>query len=738
MDDNFDQDHPLYLEIKGLADLTKAHPALRDGAQQHRFGSAEPGVYAFSRLDREQGREYVVALNNAETAKTATIPTYMASSRFDRLFGEGPDQLTTDADRGLQVTVPALSTVVYKAADKIPVSGEAPSVAVTNPAHNGEGRQRMEVVADIGGDSFYEVTFYAKAAGGAWEPIGTDDNAPYRAFHDIWDLEPGTQLQYKAVVLDNAGHARESAVRTGRVAKPTVSLSVRSGTPTELRVTTVPEQSHYVVTVQRKVDDGPWTPIGTDDTSPVYTVFDDQAGVPAGASVSYRAILDYGSGEAIEPGAGTAHDRDRPLQPHGRRLPRLGPAPVGRRDRARGRDPMGDTAPARRDRRLRRAVPDPGPGHVEAGELHRPPAGRRHRADDARAGRRPVVHPGHQQRDLAQAGRHDDLHERAAAAVRIDLGLVESAHRRMDAEPARADAPGMIEVDNLSKRYGAQLAVDGVSFRCEPGTITGFLGPNGAGKSTTLRMICGLTPPTTGSSTVLGTSYRNLPNPGRRVGVLLDASAQHSGRTGREVLRLTADVLGADPSRVPELLDRVGLPASAARKRVGNYSLGMRQRLGIAQALIGEPEVLILDEPANGLDPEGIFWMRGLLRDFADRAGTVLLSSHLLREVEAVADELIVIGEGKIVAQGTKAELLATTGTLVRAADPEALSDALMAAELEVEPAIDGSLVVEAPPEVVGRVAAEAGLALVELRPADGGGLEQLFLTLTRREEVAA
>ncbi len=308
----------------------------------------------------------------------------------------------------------------------------------------------------------------------------------------------------------------------------------------------------------------------------------------------------------------------------------------------------------------------------------------------------------------------------------------------MDAEPARADAPRMIEVDNLSKRYGAQLAVDGVSFRCEPGTITGFLGPNGAGKSTTLRMICGLTPPTTGSSTVLGTSYRNLPNPGRRVGVLLDASAQHSGRTGREVLRLTADVLGADPSRVPELLDRVGLPASAARKRVGNYSLGMRQRLGIAQALIGEPEVLILDEPANGLDPEGIFWMRGLLRDFADRAGTVLLSSHLLREVEAVADELIVIGEGKIVAQGTKAELLATTGTLVRAADPEALSDALMAADLAVEPATDGSLVVEAPPEVVGRVAAEAGLALVELRPADGGGLEQLFLSLTSREEVAA
>jgi ABC-2 type transport system ATP-binding protein len=296
----------------------------------------------------------------------------------------------------------------------------------------------------------------------------------------------------------------------------------------------------------------------------------------------------------------------------------------------------------------------------------------------------------------------------------------------------------MIEVDNLSKRYGDQLAVDGVSFRCEPGTITGFLGPNGAGKSTTLRMICGLTPPTAGHTSVLDTSYRKLPNPGLRVGVLLDASAQHSGRTGREVLKLTAAVLGVDGARVPELLERVGLPRAAARKRVGNYSLGMRQRLGIAQALIGEPEVLVLDEPANGLDPEGIFWMRGLLREFADRGGTVLLSSHLLREVEAVADQLVVIGEGRIVAEGTKAELLATSGTLVRAAEPEALYDGLLAAEIAVEPAADGALVVDAEPAVVGRVAADRGVALVELRPADGGGLEQLFLSLTAREEVAA
>jgi ABC-2 type transport system ATP-binding protein len=292
----------------------------------------------------------------------------------------------------------------------------------------------------------------------------------------------------------------------------------------------------------------------------------------------------------------------------------------------------------------------------------------------------------------------------------------------------------MIEVSHLSKRYGAQLAVDDVSFRCEPGTVTGFLGPNGAGKSTTMRMICGLTPPTAGSSTVLGMGYRKLANPGRDVGVLLDASAQHSGRTGREVLALSAQLMGVDRRHVGELLERVGLSPAAARKRVGKYSLGMRQRLGIAHALLGDPKVLILDEPANGLDPEGIFWMRGLLRDFADRAGTVLLSSHLLREVEAVADNLVVIGNGKIVAQGTKAELLAATGTIVRALDAAELHAALADAGLSATPGADGALLVDAEPEAVGRVAAAAGLVLTELRPADSGGLEQLFLSLTGTE----
>jgi ABC-2 type transport system ATP-binding protein len=293
----------------------------------------------------------------------------------------------------------------------------------------------------------------------------------------------------------------------------------------------------------------------------------------------------------------------------------------------------------------------------------------------------------------------------------------------------------MIEVTSLTKRYGSQLAVNDISFRCEPGTVTGFLGPNGAGKSTTLRMICGLTPPTAGSATVLDTQYRRLPNPGREVGVLLDASAQHAGRTGREVLTLTAQVLGVDRRRVPELLERVGLAPAAARKRVGKYSLGMRQRLGIAQALMGEPRVLVLDEPANGLDPEGIFWMRGLLRAFADRAGTVLLSSHLLREVEAVADQLVMIDKGRIVAQGSKREMLAASGTLVRALDAAMLHEALADAGLVATPGSDGALLVEAEPEAVGRAAAAAGVVLVELRPADSGGLEQLFLSLTRGDE---
>ncbi|MEV4411674.1 ATP-binding cassette domain-containing protein [Catellatospora sp. NPDC049609] len=289
----------------------------------------------------------------------------------------------------------------------------------------------------------------------------------------------------------------------------------------------------------------------------------------------------------------------------------------------------------------------------------------------------------------------------------------------------------MIEVAHLTKRYGAQVAVDDVSFTCEPGTVTGFLGPNGAGKSTTMRMICGLTPPTGGHATVAGQPYRRLPNPGREVGLLLDASAQHPGRTGRETLALAAQLLGVPASRAGELLALVDLSPAAARKRVGNYSLGMRQRLGLAQALLGGPRVLILDEPANGLDPEGIYWMRGLLRDFADRGGTVLLSSHLLREVEAVADRLVMIGKGRIVAQGAKDDLLAGSGTRVRALDPDALRHALAAAGLAHSPAPGGALLVDGDAEAVGRAAAAAGVVLLELGSRGAHGLEEMFLSLT-------
>src|SRR5256714_10207135 len=224
---------------------------------------------------------------------------------------------------------------------------------------------------------------------------------------------------------------------------------------------------------------------------------------------------------------------------------------------------------------------------------------------------------------------------------------------------AAAQARHMIVVDQLTKRYGRYTAVDSISFSVRPGTVTGFLGPNGAGKSTTMRMLVGLTVPTSGTATINGEQFADLPNPGLEVGVLLDASAQHAGRTGREILTIAADTMGLPRRRVDEMLELVSLTPSEAKRRVRNYSLGMRQRLGIGTALLGDPRVLILDEPANGLDPAGIRWMRDLLTRFAAQGGTVLLSSHLLHEIEVIADDLVVIGNGKIVASGSKEELLA-------------------------------------------------------------------------------
>jgi ABC-2 type transport system ATP-binding protein len=288
----------------------------------------------------------------------------------------------------------------------------------------------------------------------------------------------------------------------------------------------------------------------------------------------------------------------------------------------------------------------------------------------------------------------------------------------------------MITVDGVSKTYGGFLAVDDVSFVAQPGRVTGFLGPNGAGKSTTMRIMVGLTPATKGRATIGGHRYVDLPNPGRHVGVLLDASAQHAGRTGREILIIGAETMGLPRRRVDEILELVSLTPAEAKRRVKNYSLGMRQRLGIAHALLGDPKILILDEPANGLDPAGIHWMRGLLKSYAEQGGTVLLSSHLLYEVEKIADELILIGRGRIVAQGTKQELLQTRGAYVRAVEQEALLDALAREGITVTPSGEG-VRSDAEALQIGKVAAANGITLVELRPADGAGLEELFLQLT-------
>jgi ABC-2 type transport system ATP-binding protein len=289
----------------------------------------------------------------------------------------------------------------------------------------------------------------------------------------------------------------------------------------------------------------------------------------------------------------------------------------------------------------------------------------------------------------------------------------------------------MITVEALTKTYGGVTAVDDVTFSAGTGRVTGFLGPNGAGKSTTMRVLVGLTPPTSGRATISGRQFADIANPGVEVGVLLDASAQHAGRTGREILTIAQRFMGLPRRRVEEMLDLVSLTPEEASRRVRTYSLGMRQRLGIATALIGEPEVLVLDEPANGLDPAGIRWMRGLLRDYADGGGTVLLSSHLLHEIEVIADDLVVIGNGRIVAQGAKKELLQTAGSFVRATERDVLARAL--AESGVSSTPDGvdALRASGDAEQVGRIAFAAGVPVVELRPADGAGLEEMFLELT-------
>jgi ABC-2 type transport system ATP-binding protein len=312
----------------------------------------------------------------------------------------------------------------------------------------------------------------------------------------------------------------------------------------------------------------------------------------------------------------------------------------------------------------------------------------------------------------------------------------------MHARRPVGQAEPMITVEGLTRKYGSFTAVDDISFVCQPGTVTGFLGPNGAGKTTTMRVMVGLTPATAGRVTIGGHLYKDIPNPGRHVGVLLDASAQHAGRTGREILEIGARTMGLPATRIDEMLALVSLTPAESKRRLRNYSLGMKQRLGIAHALLGDPSVLILDEPANGLDPAGIRWMRSLLKGYAERGGTVLLSSHLLNEVELIADEMILIGNGRIVAQGDKKSLLAGAGpgaTHVTSLDNAKLTSALRDKGYVVAPAGDG-LRVETQTVEVGRAALENGIVLSDLRAAEGG-LEDLFLELTgdtQRDDLAA
>src|SRR3954467_14544790 len=329
---------------------------------------------------------------------------------------------------------------------------------------------------------------------------------------------------------------------------------------------------------------------------------------------------------------------------------------------------------------------------------------------------------------LGQRGGRDPL-PKSLPATAARPG--ERSPRTVAQNPAGHESVGMIQTDALTKQLGGRTIVSDVTFRCQPGTATVFLGPNGAGKTTTMRMLVGLSEPDSGHAQVLGGRYRDLPNPGRRVGILLDASAQHAGRLGREALAVSAHTMGVRAQRVDALLDLVGLEETAARQRVGTYSLGMRQRLGLAHALLGDPDVLILDEPANGLDPEGMRWMRGLLRGFADRGGPVLLSSHLLAEVEAVADRMLIIGGGRIRAQGTRAELLTEPGTIVEADDLATLDAALHGAGLAVHPAGGDRGLVEAEPEVIARLAIANDVVLRRLAPADETALERLFFELT-------
>jgi ABC-2 type transport system ATP-binding protein len=296
--------------------------------------------------------------------------------------------------------------------------------------------------------------------------------------------------------------------------------------------------------------------------------------------------------------------------------------------------------------------------------------------------------------------------------------------------------PPVVVAESLTKRFGKVLAVDDLSFALEAGTITGFLGPNGAGKTTTLRMVLGLAAPTSGRALVFE-PYAQLAQPALRIGAVLEATDFHPGRSGRDHLRTLGTAVGVPDSRVDEVLALVELQ-DAARRRVKGYSLGMRQRLGLAAALLGEPDLLILDEPANGLDPEGVRWLRDFLRSFASEGRTVLVSSHVLAEVAQTVERVLIISRGRLIVESSLSDLTARVGGAirVRSADPAKLEAALSRESLKVTASGDQVLFVHgATSERVGEVAFAAGIPVHEL-VAEGSSLEEIFLELTTETEA--
>jgi ABC-2 type transport system ATP-binding protein len=293
----------------------------------------------------------------------------------------------------------------------------------------------------------------------------------------------------------------------------------------------------------------------------------------------------------------------------------------------------------------------------------------------------------------------------------------------------KIDVGYTLEIEQVTKTYGHDVVVDDLTFTVQPGRVTGFLGPNGAGKSTTMKILLDLAKADRGRATIGGMRYREMPDPARTVGVVLEPNAFHPGRSGRNHLRILADGAGIGPERIDQVLALVGLTPSADRQ-VGGYSLGMRQRLGLAAALLGDPSVLVLDEPGNGLDPQGIRWLRDLLRERASAGGTVFVSSHLLTEVEHLADDVVVLSHGRLVAAGALATLQ-RAATSVRTAEPDRLTRLLRHAGATVHTGGEGELLVrDIDIAEIGESACAAGIALHALTPG-AGSLEQLFLDWT-------